>query len=266
LLAVVLALARPQRVTSALAGGGRGIDILLAVDVSPSMAATDVEPSRLEAAKLTARRFVEGRVQDRIGLVVFGGASQLACPLTLDYDAVYEQLDSLAPGMTLVDGTAIGDGIVSAVNHLRASDAKSKVVVLLTDGRSNTGLIDAMTAARTAASLGVKVYTIGTGGRGPAQISYTDPRRGLVQGVVEDDLDEELLSQIASITDGRYFRATSLKQLAEVYATIDKLEKSKVELPPIISRDDRYQPFLLIAALLLAAEAALAGTVWLRWP
>ena len=266
LLLVVIALARPQRLGKAAQGSGRGIDIMLAVDTSPSMAALDIAPSRLEAAKTTAHRFIEGRVQDRIGLIVIGGVSQLACPLTTDYDALIEQLNSLSPGMTLVNGTALGDGVISGLNHLRDSDAKSKVIILLTDGRSNTGLIDAATAAKAAASLGVKVYTIGTAGHGPARLSYVDPRSGPVQGVVEDDLDEELLSQISAITDGRYFRATSLKQLNEIYAMIDKLEKSKIELPPIVSRDDLYQPFVLAAALLLAAEAGLANTLWLRWP
>lgn len=266
LLAVVVGLARPQKLLSRLQTEGRGIDIMLAIDVSPSMAASDVEPSRIEAAKQTARRFILGRTQDRIGLVAFGGASQLACPLTADYDALLSQLDSLQPGMTMVDGTAIGDGMVSALNHLKSGSAKSKIVILLTDGRSNTGLIDPLTAAKTAASLGVKIYTIGTGGQGPARISYVDPVHGPVSGMVDDDLDEELLGQIAAMTEGRYFRAASLTQLRAVYSTIDSLEKSKIELPPVVSRDDLYRPFALAAALLLLAEAALSSTVWLRWP
>jgi Ca-activated chloride channel family protein len=263
---VAVGLARPQRVTSRLQTTGRGIDIMLAVDTSPSMAAADIKPSRLDAAKETARRFALGRVQDRIGLTVFGGAPQLMCPLTLDYDALLGQLDSLSPGMTMTDGTALGDGLVSAVNHLRAGDARSKIVILLTDGRSNTGLVDALTAAKAAAADGVKVYTIGTAGRGPARISYVDPQHGPVDGVVDDDLDDELLAQIAAMTGGRYWRATSLSQLQEVYDSIDKLEKSKIELPPVVSRDDLYRPFALAAALLLLAEAALSQTLWLRWP
>ena len=157
LLLIAMGLARPQKMTSRQQTLGRGIDIMLTVDTSPSMAAANIKPSRLEGAKETARRFVLGRAQDRIGLVVFGGGSQLSCPLTMDYDALIDQLDSLSPGMTMTDGTAIGDGLVSAVNHLRDSDAKSKIVILLTDGRSNTGLIDPMTAAKTAASVGVKI-------------------------------------------------------------------------------------------------------------
>ncbi len=266
LLAVVVGLARPQKLLSRLQTSGQGIDIMLAVDVSPSMAATDVEPSRIEAAKQTARRFILGRTEDRIGLVVFGGASQLACPLTADYDALLGQLDALRPGMTMVDGTAIGDGIVSALNHLKEGTAKTKIIILLTDGRSNTGLIDPVTAAKTAASMGVKLYTIGTGGHGPARISYVDPVHGPISGMVDDDLDEELLSQIATMTDARYFRAASLSELRDVYATIDTLEKSKVDLPPVVSRDDLYRPFVLAAALLLLAETLLSHTLWLRWP
>lgn len=266
LLLLALGLARPQRVTSRVQSFGRGIDIMLAVDVSPSMAAQDIDPTRLEAARATARRFVSGRAQDRIGLVVFGGASQLACPLTLDYDALLGELDGLEPGMTMTEGTAVGDGLVSAVNHVRGGDAKTKIVILLTDGRSNTGLVDPETAAKTAAASGVKVYTIGVGGRGPARIAYVDPQRGPIEGMVEDDLDEELLDRVAASTGGRYFRAASLKQLREVYATIDALEKSKIELPPAVSKDDMYQPLLLGALLLLLAEGAAASTLWLRWP
>lgn len=266
MLVLVAALARPQKLFSRLQASGQGIDIMLAVDSSPSMAATDVEPSRIEAAKQTARRFILGRTDDRIGLVTFGGASELVCPLTADYDALLSQLDALSPGMTMVDGTAIGDGIISALNHLKDGTAKSKIIILLTDGRSNTGLIDPLTAAKTAASMGVKVYTIGTGGQGPAQISYVDPVHGAVNGMVDDDLDEELLSQISAMTGARYYRATTLSQLRDVYASIDKLEKSKVDLPPIVSRDDLYRPFVLAAALLLLAEAGLSNTLWLRWP
>ena len=266
LLLLAAGLARPQRVTSRMQTSGQGIDIMLLIDVSPSMAAGDVAPSRLEAAKETARRFILGRSQDRIGLVVFGGASQLQSPLTLDYDALLSQFDDLAPGMTMVDGTAIGDGILSAINHLKGGSARSKIAILLTDGRSNVGLVDPETAAKAAAAEGVKIYTIGTAGHGPTQVSYVDPVHGPMQGLVEDDLDDELLTQIAQMTGGRYWRATSLKQLREGYDTIDKLEKSKVEMPPIVSRDDQYRPFALAAALLLLAEAGLTQTLWLRWP
>ncbi len=263
---VVFALARPQRITSRLRGEGQGIDIMLAVDSSLSMSATDLTPNRVGAAVDTAKRFVQGRVEDRIGIVTFGGGTQLVCPLTLDYDAVLRQLDELYPGMTKTDGTAIGDGIVSALNHLKDSTAKSKIIILLTDGRSNTGVVDPLTAAKTAASLGVKVYTIGAAKRGPALMPIDDPLRGRVMVQIDDDLDDDLLAEIARETDGRYFRATSLKELRDVYATIDKLEKSKVKLPDIVSRDDRYRLPALLAALLLLAEAGLSNTWLLRWP
>ncbi len=263
---VVFGLARPQKVTSELRGLGEGIDIMLAMDTSLSMSATDFAPNRLEAAKETARRFIDGRTDDRIGIVVFGGAPQLASPLTLDYDALQSQLASLTPGMTQTDGTAIGDGIVSALNHLKSSRAKSKIIILMTDGRSNTGIVDPITAAKTAAAMGVKIYTIGTAGRGPALMPYDDPQQGRVMVRIDDDLDEELLTQIAQITGGQYYRATSLKELRQIYDTIDKLEKSKVKLPDVVSRDDLYRGPVLAAALLLLAEAALSSTWLLRWP
>ncbi len=267
LLCVVCGLARPQSVKSRLAGMGRGIDIILAMDTSTSMSALDFDPlNRLDAAKDTARRFVEGRVQDRIGVIVFGGAPQLASPLTADYDAVYQVLDGLTPGMTKTDGTAIGDGIISAVNHLKDSDAKSKVVILLTDGRSNTGLIDPITAAKTAASLGIRVYTIGCGKRGQSVMPVDDPNQGRVMVAIDDDLDEDLLNEISTLTEARYFRATSLKELRDIYATIDKLEKSQVKLPDVVSRNDRYQFPITLALLLLLAGALLENTWLLRWP
>jgi len=266
LLLVVGALARPQKLSSRAHGLGRGIDIMLAFDSSLSMSSIDLSPSRIEAAKATAIRFVRGRAQDRIGIVTFGGATQLICPLTLDYDAVEAQLDQLYPGITKADGTAIGDGIVSALNHLKGSDAKSRVIILLTDGRSNTGVVDPMTAAKTAAAFGVKIYTIGTAKRGQSLMPVDVPGRGRMMVPIDDDLDDDLLDSIARETDGRYFRATSLQELKEVYATIDKLEKSDVKLPDIVSRDDRYRAPVLAAALLLLCEVSLANTWLLRWP
>jgi Ca-activated chloride channel family protein len=267
LILVIVGLARPQGITSRVGGLGRGIDIMLAMDTSTSMSSLDFDPlNRLQAATDTARRFIEGRVQDRIGIIVFGGAPELAAPLTADYDALYQVLESLTPGMTKTDGTAIGDGIISAVNHLKDSDAKSKIVILLTDGRSNTGLIDPITAAKTAASMGIKVYTIGCGKRGQSQMPVDDPVQGRVMVAVDEDLDEDLLNEISQMTDARYFRATSLKELRDIYATIDKLEKSQVKLPDIVSRDDRYRTPVLIAALLLLLDAVLSNTWLLRWP
>jgi Ca-activated chloride channel family protein len=261
-----LALARPQTVRPLPADDGRGVDIMLSVDSSLSMSATDLSPTRLGAAKEIAKAFVKGRVSDRIGLVTFGGAPLLACPPTTDYDALLDRLDDLAPGMTRSDGTAIGDGLISAAQRLKSAPAKSKVVVLLTDGRSNTGVIDPMTAAKTVASLGIKVYAIGSAGRGPATMMVDDPRQGRVQVQIDDDLDDELLAEIARVTGGKSYRAQTRGQLEQVFAEIDRLEKHEIKRPPVVAIADHHEPLLAGAALLLLAEAALAATALLRWP
>ncbi|MDX6770920.1 MAG: VWA domain-containing protein, partial [Elusimicrobiota bacterium] len=263
---VALSLARPQRVQRAVGGAGRGIDIVLALDSSISMNATDLEPTRLEVAKQTAARFVRGRAEDRIGLVTFGGAPLLATPLTVDYDALIERIGGLEGGMTKAEGTAVGDGLVSALRRLRESSAKSKVVVLLTDGRSNAGAVDPLTAAKAAAGMGVKVYTIGTATRGPSEMTVDDPRFGRVTVPVGDDLDEETLAEVARLTGGRYWRAETALALRKVYDEIDRLEKSAVKLPDLVVRDELYPWPTLAAALLLLLEAALGATVLLRWP
>ncbi|MDD5629148.1 MAG: VWA domain-containing protein [Elusimicrobia bacterium] len=266
LLLLCVGLARPQKVTSQLPGWGEGIDIMLAMDTSLSMNALDFEPlSREEAAKETAVRFVRGRVEDRIGLVVFGGAPMLACPLTLDYDALIERIQGLSAGMTGADGTALGEGIISALNHLKAGTAKTKIIILLTDGRGNVGL-DGATAAKTAAAMGVKIYAIGTAKRGESILPLDDPNLGRVMVRIQEDLDEEGLLKVAGLTNGKYWRATSLSELRAVYSQIDRLEKTKVKLAEIVSRADLYGLPVLAAALILLAEAALAQGLLLRWP
>ncbi|MDD5657861.1 MAG: VWA domain-containing protein [Elusimicrobia bacterium] len=266
LVLLCVGLARPQKIARRLQGWGRGIDIMLALDTSLSMNAVDFEPfNRLDAAKDTAARFVRGRVEDRIGLVVFGGASLLACPLTLDYDALTGRIDGLFAGMTGADGTALGEGIVSAVGHLKPGAAKTKILILLTDGRGNVGL-DAVTAAKTAAALGVKIYAIGTAKRGQSLMPVDDPNLGRVMVPVAEDLDEDSLLEIARLTNGKYWRATSLKELRAVYDEIDRLEKSRLKLPDTVARADLYHVPLLAAALLLLAELAAAEGLLLRWP
>lgn len=266
LLLAVLALARPQRLLARPAADhGLGIDIMFVLDVSRSMLAVDLDPNRLEAAKRTARRFAEGRAQDRLGLVVFGGGPQLACPLTLDADALVERLDSVEAGMAGPEGTALGEGIASGVNHLRHGKAKSRVMILLTDGRGNIG-VDAITAAKTAAAEQIKIYAIGAAKKGESLMPVAHPQLGTVMARIEDDLDEDLLSEVASLTEGRYWRAASLRDLREVFAEIDRLEKSEVKLPSSAPREDAFRPLLLAALLLLAAETALSQTVLLRWP
>ncbi|HAM35632.1 MAG TPA: aerotolerance regulator BatA [Elusimicrobia bacterium] len=259
-------LARPQKVTSQLSGPGQGIDIMMALDTSLSMNAVDFQPSnRLEAAKDTAIRFVQGRIEDRIGLVVFGGAPMLACPLTLDYDALTQRIQGLGAGMTGVDGTALGEGIISGINHLKAGSATTRILILLTDGRGNVGL-DAITAAKTAAALGVKIYAIGTAKRGESVMPVDDPNYGRVMVRVDEDLDEDTLLEIARLTNGKYWRATNLSELRAVYAEIDRLEKSAVKRPEIVSRADLYHAPALAAALLLLFEIGLAQGLLLRWP
>jgi Ca-activated chloride channel family protein len=266
LTCAAVALARPQSVRALPDDGGRGVDIMLLLDSSTSMNAEDLSPTRMGAAREIAKAFVKGRVNDRIGLVTFGGAPLLACPATTDYDALVERLDELTPGMTRSEGTAIGDGLVSAALRLKDLSAKSKVVVLLTDGRSNTGVVDPLTAARAIAGYGIKVYAIGTAGRGPAMLTVDDPRRGRVRVQIDDDLDDELLAEIARITGGKSYRAETRGELAKIFSEIDALEKSAVKRPPVVAVADHHAGAAAAAALLLLAESALSATVLLRWP
>jgi len=263
---IVAALARPQKISNFVAADGEGIDIMLSIDSSLSMNAVDFAPTRLQAAKAVARKFVLGRAQDRIGLTTFGGAPLLLCPPTLDYDALLSRLDELDPGMTRADGTALGDGLASAVSRLKDSSARSKVIILLTDGRSNTGVVDALTAAKAAASFGVKVYAIGVAGKGDSSMTIDDPRYGQVTVPVTDDLDEELLSEIGALTGGKAYRAQGGGELKNIFGAIDRLEKSKVALPKIAAVGDLHAWPLGLALLLLLLESALSAGPLLRWP
>ena len=263
---VAAALARPQKIIKFAGGAGEGIDIVLSIDSSLSMKAVDIKPTRLDAAKATAKRFVLGRAQDRIGLVTFGGAPLLLCPPTLDYDALLGRLEELEGGMTRADGTAVGDGSAAAISRLKDSTAKSKVAILITDGRSNTGAVDPLTAAKAAAAYGIKVYAIGVGGKGDSSMTIDDPRYGQVTVPVTDDLDEELLSEIARLTDGKAYRAQDGKELKGVLAAIDRLEKSKVALPKVSVTGDLHGWLLITALVLLMLESALAAGPLLRWP
>jgi len=263
---IALALARPQFVRREFGSSSRGVDVMLVLDTSTSMFALDFSPmNRIQAAKETARKFIEGRVNDRIGLIVFGGAPVLACPLTTDYAALLEYLDGVDAGMTQTDGTAIGDAVVSAVNRLSSSPAKSKVIVLLTDGANNAGAVDPVTAAKTAAAFGIRVYAVGTAKRGQAFVPVDTPF-GKQLAPIPDELDEDVLNRIAAETDGKYFRATNLKELKDIFAQIDGLEKSDVRKPPVASYTDLY-PWLAVPALLiLLTELALSQTLLLKMP
>ncbi|MCX5785237.1 MAG: VWA domain-containing protein [Elusimicrobia bacterium] len=259
LILLVLALARPQKTERGQIPPAEGVDIMLALDTSYSMAAIDLKPSRLDAAKSAAADFVKRRAHDRLGIVVFGGTPILTCPLTLDYSSVLETLDAAYLNMTKADGTAIGDAIATAVNHLKNSKAKSKIIILLTDGRSNTGLIsDPMTAAKTAAAYDIKIYTIGTAAKGKAQVPTGNPFQPYI--TIEEDLDEAPLMEIANTTGGEFYRATNYLELQKIYEKIDSLEKTKFEIKAYANYSDRYEPLLAAALTLLVLTFVLEKT------
>ena len=267
LVLAALALARPQTVRRERTGAAEGIDIMLVLDTSDSMRALDFDPfDRMTAAKQAARDFVQRRSSDRIGLVVFGGEPLVACPPTLDYEALLGFLEDVKTGMTQSRGTAIGDGLAAAAAHLKESTAKSRIAVLLTDGSNNAGLVDPRTAAKAAKAVGLKVYTIGTAKRGQAVVPVDHPVLGRQMVTIDDELDEAVLNAVAEETGGRYYRATNAKELDEIYSDIDKLEKSAVDRPETISYSDHYHIVLWPAAMLLAAELLLGQTLLVRLP
>lgn len=252
---LVIALARPQSRLKEQNITTEGIDIVMAVDISGSMLARDFQPDRLEAAKLVGADFIDGRPNDRIGLVVFAGESFTQSPLTTDHSIVKKLLSEIKDGM-VEDGTAIGMGLATSVNRLKESDAKSKVVILLTDGVNNTGFIDPLTATDAAIQFGVRVYTIGVGTIGEAPYPFRMHNRTVYQNV-EVKIDEELLQQIAATTGGRYFRATDNKSLQRIYEEIDELEKSKIQVASIQRVSEEFHPFLFLAGLFFLLELLL---------
>jgi len=258
---VVVAMARPRTGISESRAETEGVDIVLLVDTSTSMRAEDFSTERrrldrLAAAKEVIGKFVEARKDDRIGLVAFAAMPYALAPLTTDHDWLLEQTRRLETGM-LEDGTAIGDAIASAVNRLRDSAAKSKIVVLLTDGIQNAGELPPADAARAAAALGIKLYTVGACGDKPATVSGLFGVRLAVPGA---EIDEEALKQLAETTGGRYFRATDLESLEATYRAIDEMEKTKIELDSYTRHEERFQGFAWAALALLAAEWALGAT------
>ena len=250
---LVFALARPQSSNSWQTYDSEGIDIVLALDISGSMLARDFDPDRLEAAKAVATKFILERPQDRIGLVVFAGESFTQSPLTTDHAVLVNLMKDLHSGM-IEDGTAIGLGLANAVNRLKDSEAKSKVIILLTDGINNRGAIAPMTAAELAKTFGIRVYTIGVGTLGEAPYPMQTPW-GIQYQNVPVEIDEDILTQIASLTGGQYFRATDNQKLEQIYEEIDQLEKSKVEVKHFSKKDEHYFLFALVGALLLIVEA-----------
>jgi Ca-activated chloride channel family protein len=253
----IVALARPQTLLKGEAARAKGIDIMVVLDTSGSMRAIDFKPlDRMGAAKRAVKNFISKRQYDRIGLVVFAGVSLLQCPLTLDYAALLDFLDQVDVGMTTTENTAIGTAIATACNHLKRSTAKSRILVLVTDGRSNAGEIDPLTAAKAAQSLGIKIYTIGVAIRGQSFIPV-DTVFGKQLAPIAEDLDEPTLQEIAQTTEGRYFRATSPRELEQIYGEIDRLEKSEVKGPAPVEYKDRYFPWLMAAMILLTIGFAL---------
>jgi len=262
---LVVALARPQSGVTDERVTTEGVDIVVALDISSSMLAEDLEPNRLEAAKGVARDFVEGRTNDRIGLVIFAGDAFTQAPLTLDHGVVSSLIDELEVGM-VADGTALGMGLATAVKRLEASDASSRVVILLTDGRNNRGEIGPVTAAQMAEALDVRVYTIGAGSRGTARVPVDDPVLGRRYVRVQVDVDEPTLQEIAAATGGAFFRATDRTSLEEVWTRIDEMERTEIEVENFTRYGELFHLPLLAAGLLILLEVVLSNTVLRRLP
>ena len=263
--AVIVALARPQTGITSETLLTEGIDIIMVMDVSSSMLAEDLEPNRLQAAKGVAADFVGGRRNDRIGLVAFAGEAFTQAPLTLDYSVVQSLIGELQVGI-IEDGTAVGMGLGTAVKRLQASDAESKVVILLTDGRSNRGEIGPVTAARMAQALGVRVYTVGVGTRGNAPVPIADPLVGTRLVPMRVDIDEPTLQEITELTGGRYFRATDNESLTSIYEEIDQLERTEIEVENFTQYAERFPVVLAFGLLLLLMEVGLEQTVLRKLP
>lgn len=255
---LVVAIARPQSTNIEKNVNAEGIDIVLSIDVSGSMLARDFKPDRLGAAKDLGIKFISGRKTDRMGLVIFAGESFTLCPITTDHVTLINMFRDISLGV-LEDGTAIGSGLATAITRLKDSEAKSKVVILLTDGVNNRGEIAPLTAAEIAKSFGIRVYTIGVGSYGTASYPVQTPFGTRYQDM-KVEIDEELLTNIAKSTGGEYFRATNNKALEEVYERINKLEKSKIEVTEYSKRVEEYHIYALIALVLIVVEVVLRRT------
>ncbi len=261
---VIIAMARPRTVDeSTRIKTTKGIDIVIAIDVSASMLARDLKPNRLEALKSVASRFIQARPNDRIGLVEYAGESYTKTPLTSDKNIVLSSLKSIKYNTVITGGTAIGMGLATSVNRLKESRAKGKVIILLTDGVNNSGFIDPKIASELAVEFGIKVYTIGLGSNGMALSPIGILPNGQFQyGNVQVEIDEDLLKQIAETTGGKYFRATSNTKLAQIYEEINKLEKTEIEETKFKSYDELFRPLVLLAFGLLLFELLLRYTLF----
>ena len=261
---LIIAIARPQTVdVSSKTKTTRGIDIVMAIDVSASMLAKDLSPNRLEALKNVASEFIKGRPNDRIGLVEYAGESYTKTPITSDKAIVLRSLKDIRYNTIIEGGTAIGMGLATAVNRLKDSKAKSKVIILLTDGVNNSGFIDPKIASELALEYDIKTYTIGLGTNGMALSPVAILPNGDFQyGRVQVEIDEELLKEIASVTGGKYFRATNNKKLEEIYNEINKLEKTDVEEFKFYNYEEKYRPLVILAGMLLLLELLLRFTLF----
>jgi Ca-activated chloride channel homolog len=264
---LVVAMARPQFGLKTEQISGKGVDIVLCLDTSGSMRSVDFKPqNRLGAAKEVALKFIENRTRDRIGLVVFGGTSMTVCPLTSDKRALQEYMKHVAIDMTEVNGTAVGMAIATAADRLRESDASSRVILLLTDGRNNMGQIDPVTAAKAAAALGIKIYAVGAGSPEGGLMPVKHPVYGTRMVPMKNDLDETTLRRVANSTNGMYFRAKDLKGLARIFEKIDRLEKSDYKIVEFTNYRDLYFGWLLFGFALLGCGMFLQQTLFRRIP
>ncbi len=260
LMVLIVAMARPQSSSRGQNVTVEGIDIVISLDISGSMLARDFRPDRMEAAKELAAEFIKSRQGDRIGLVIFSGESFTQVPLTTDHNVVLNMLTTIKSGM-IEDGTAIGDGLATAVARLRESTAISKVIILLTDGVNNSGSIDPVTAAEMAKLFGVRVHTVGIGSYGTAPYPVQTPF-GIQLRDVPVEIDEALMQDISDRTDGRYYRATDNQKLREVYQEIDRLERSKIDVTEFSRKKEEYMPLMMLALFLIAMEFLLRNTLF----
>ena len=261
---LIIALARPQSFSSGENVTTEGIDIAMVLDISGSMLAEDLKPNRLEAAKNVIDDFIKGRISDRIGLVVFSRDAFTQCPLTIDYNVLRNLLLQIHSGM-IEDGTAIGNAIANGINRLKDSNAKSKIIILVTDGVNNSGEVDPISAAEMAKVFGIRVYTIGVGTRGEAPYPVQTPF-GVRYQMMPVEIDEAVLQKISDITDGQYFRATNNQALKEIYDKIDKMEKTKIEITSYKNASEKYHSWLWLGLILLLVEMGLSKTILRKLP
>lgn len=262
---IIVAIARPQSSSSWQDETTEGIDIIMSLDVSGSMLAEDFKPNRLEASKKVAANFIDNRPTDRIGVVVFAGQSFTQCPLTTDHSVIKNLFEGIQSGV-LEDGTAIGMGLATAVKRLKDSDAKSKVVILLTDGDNNSGSIAPKTAAEIAQKFNIRVYTIGVGTKGSAPFPFTDPFGRKQYQQMDVKINEPLMREIAELTGGQYFRATDNESLEAVYAEIDQLEKSKIDVTEYRKKKEEYLQFALLGFFLILLDILSRATIFRSIP